>query len=99
MDLNFFYGVQRFIWDTHKAAENFRKHGITFESACPAILDPNVLLQDATVGNELRSAAIGFSETWALLFVVHLETVDDAIRIVSARIATSHERRAYENDR
>jgi hypothetical protein len=37
------------------------------------------------------------TENWALLFVVHILREGDAIRIISARHATTQERRAYEN--
>jgi len=54
-------------------------------------------LEEASVEDEARDAAVGFTENWLLLFVVHLIREDDAIRIVSARPATAHERRAYED--
>ena len=43
-------------------------------------------------------AAIGLTEEWSLLFVVHVERRDETIRIISARSATNEERRHYEND-
>jgi hypothetical protein len=46
----------------------------------------------------LREAAIGLTEDWSLLFVVHVERQEDAIRIISARPATPEERSHYEND-
>jgi hypothetical protein len=53
---------------------------------------------DATELGEVREAAIGLTEDWSLLFVVHVERREDAIRIISARPATPEERRQYEND-
>jgi len=39
---------------------------------------------------------IGMSGRMRVLLVVHVELDDDTIRLVSARRATSHERRRYE---
>jgi len=55
-------------------------------------------LQDASDEGEERDAAIGLTEDWTLLFVVHLLREDDVIRIVSARPATAQERRTYEDN-
>jgi uncharacterized protein len=55
-----------------------------------------VSIQDANQEGERREAAIGLTEDWTLLFVVHLIREDDVIRIVSARTATAQERRSYE---
>ena len=50
---------------------------------------------DATSGNEFRDAVIGFDSSARLLFVVHLVSEDDQIRIVSARRATRSEEKTY----
>jgi uncharacterized DUF497 family protein len=39
---------------------------------------------------------IGLSERRRILLSVYTEIDDDTIRIISARLATSHERRHYE---
>jgi uncharacterized DUF497 family protein len=49
------------------------------------------------VDEEVRDAAIGLTEDWTLLFVVHLMREGDTIRIISARPATAWERRSYED--
>lgn len=41
-----FQGIQ-FDWDNNKADANFQKHGVSFETACEAFLDPFV--QSVTV--------------------------------------------------
>jgi len=41
---------------------------------------------------------IGYSRRERLLYVVHAEVQVDAIRIISARKATKHEKARYEND-
>ena len=43
-----------------------------------------------------RGILIGQSEAARLLVTVFVEVVDDEIRIVSARRATAHERKRYE---
>ncbi|HJY82164.1 MAG TPA: BrnT family toxin [Candidatus Binatia bacterium] len=61
--------------------------------------DPFLFFTDASVPEEARDAAIGYTTTNQLLFVVHVEVTDEGIRIISARRATSPERRQYEEER
>ena len=98
MDIVFLYHEQRFVWDSEKATSNRSKHGIAFEKACEVFFDPFIKLEDASVETEGREAAIGLTEDWELLFVVHLLREEDAIRIISARAATTQERRKYEDE-
>lgn len=85
----------RFDWDPDKAATNARKHGVTFEEAATVFADPLALaVQDELHGE--RVVLLGLSERSRLLLIVHVEQEDDIIRLVSARRATSHERRRYE---
>ena len=97
MDVYFLYRGQRFVWDSEKASSNARKHGVTFEVACQVFFDPFVRMIDASPDEEGRDAAIGFAEDWSLLFVVHTWREEDTFRIVSARAATTQERRWYED--
>jgi uncharacterized protein len=84
-----------FTWDPRKAASNQRKHGVTFEEAASVFADPLALaIQDET--HEERTLLLGLSERMRVLLVVHVERDDDTIRLVSARHATAHERRRYE---
>jgi uncharacterized DUF497 family protein len=85
-----------FIWDSNKAATNLRKHGTLFEQAAEAFFDPFLKLVDASRHEEARDAIIGMDTRWNLLFVVHIELEDDAIRIITARKATQRERAYYE---
>jgi uncharacterized DUF497 family protein len=87
-----------FEWDGAKAATNLSKHGVTFEAACEAFFDPFVRLVEASSEDEARDALIGMTLQERLLFVVHIERGDEAYRIISARAATSAERRLYENE-
>jgi hypothetical protein len=89
---------QVFEWDAGKAASNLRKHDISFEQACEVFFDPFVRLVDASDSGEAREAAIGLTEDWSLLFIVHIVRDADTIRIVSARTATPAERSEYEDE-
>ena len=91
------YGL-RFAWDSEKAASNEGKHGVSFDQACETFFDQFVQYFDASVEDEIRTAAIGLDFLRRLLFVVHLEREPDCIRIVSARFATAGERRIYEDN-
>jgi uncharacterized DUF497 family protein len=97
MDICFLYHGQRFEWDSEKASSNAAKHGVRFETACQIFFDPFIHWEEATDNEEARDAAIGLSEDWALIFVVHLLRDGETIRIISARLATAQERRGYED--
>lgn len=88
-------------WDTAKAAENRRKHGIDFVDAIPAIEDPNRLeeLDIRFDYREERMRVIGMAAD-SVLFVMTTTRGADSCRIISARRATRHEQdRYYAGDR
>ena len=62
-----------FEWDDAKAAQNLAKHGISFEEAVTAVVEPNALFLADDSGSEQRLVAIGISEQTRVLFVVHVE--------------------------
>jgi uncharacterized protein len=92
----------QFVWDDDKALANKRKHGITFKLAATVFIDP---LREAFhdwnhVDFEERWVVIGVAENGLLLLVSCAVTgleEGDSVRIISARRATAHERRAYES--
>jgi uncharacterized DUF497 family protein len=89
--------TQRFEWDDAKAATNLRKHGVSFEEAASVFSDALAYTftdPDHSMGEE-RLLSFGFSQFGQLLAVVHAER-GQAIRIISARKATRHERGIYE---
>jgi uncharacterized DUF497 family protein len=88
----------RFTWDPRKAAANLRKHGVSFEEAATVFADPLALAVEDAVGPG-RALLIGLSDRRRLLLSVYTEVAEDTIRIISARRATSHERRHYEEGR
>lgn len=70
---------------------------IGFEQAATVFFDPLFRLVDAGRNDEARDAVIGFDTQGRLLFVVHIQIEESAIRIISARKATSHERQEHEH--
>lgn len=87
-----------FEWDADKAADNIRKHGLSFETATGVFFDPAVLIieDDREEYGELREVAYGMVEA-SVLVVVHTERDGGVIRLISARLATALERRRYAN--
>ena len=84
----------QFSWDPSKATSNAKKHGVRFTDAVAVFEDPLALyVQDELY--EDRAILIGQSKR-GLLYVVFADVSDEEIRIISARRATSHERRRYE---
>jgi uncharacterized protein len=85
----------RFTWDVAKASSNLKKHGVSFDEAASAFVDPLALVSEDVMHPE-RSALVGLSKKQRILVAVFVEHAEDSIRIISARRATSHERRRYE---
>ena len=89
--------TQRFEWDKSKAESNLRKHGIAFGEAATVFNDTLAYTfddPDHSIG-EVRLLTFGYSSAGRLLAVIHVER-DHAIRIISARKVTKHERGIYE---
>lgn len=83
-------------WDLAKAAANLKKHGISFEEAATALLDPQALAQeDASAEDESRWVLIGMGARARLLTVVYTLRRGDRIRLISARKATRKEASFY----
>jgi uncharacterized protein len=90
-----------FEWDERKNASNLRKHGVSFEVATAAFNDPmHVMRQDHEVHGELRWRTVGEVRGKYLLVVSHtlVDEGEEIVRIISAREATAHERREYEEE-
>jgi hypothetical protein len=93
--------VTRWVWDPPKAAENFRKHRVTFEFAASALTDPLVASRLDPFPFEERWQTIVRPVTDSDLLLVVFQTVgsrdgESTGRIVSARQEERKERRAYE---
>ena len=85
-------------WDPSKATSNLKKHRVPFEEAATAFGDPlSLTIADPDHSDdEERFVLLGQAFTGRLVVVVHTYR-HERIRIISARIATSNERRSYED--
>ena len=88
----------RFEWDPPKAAENERKHGVSFKEASTAFADPfaRITSDPDHSDEEDRFVLLGMSTASRMLVVCHCFREDDeVIRIISARKAVRNERKQY----
>ena len=81
-----------FEWNEHKRLRNLEKHGIDFQDAAEALLEPHLEVRSDRNG-EVRSLAI-CRATKRIIAVVYTAR-DDRCRIVSARPARRYERKEY----
>jgi hypothetical protein len=90
--------VLKFEWDPVKASTNRAKHGVSFEEAVSAFYDPlAATVTDPDTAGEYRFVTIGRSASGRLLVVVYADW-GHTLRIISARRANRHEKRAYEEE-
>lgn len=84
-----------FEWDDAKAAINLTRHGVDFQDAIQAFLDPFRLeLEDTRYDyGESRFRLLG--EVNQVLLAVIFAEREEVIRIISARVAEPNERRSY----
>ena len=90
-----------FTWDDKKNEENVQKHGVSFEQAQEVFYDPLHLskLDKRFSYFEERWITIGSTSQSEIVVAANLFFASDGeevIRIISARIATSRERKQYE---
>ena len=85
-----------FEWDESKNEINIRKHGIDFVDVKDMFNHPMLALVDnrESYGEE-RWIGVGWIQQ-LIGVVVYVERHEDIIRIISARKATKHEVRRYE---
>lgn len=92
-----------FEWDPAKNVTNQKKHKISFETAVYVFRDPLLLSrQDRFENGEYRWQVLGVINGETVLLVAHTAHFEDStevIHIISARKATSQERKAYEQNR
>jgi uncharacterized DUF497 family protein len=88
----------RFQWDSTKAESNRRKHGVAFEESLTVFCDPfaATFVDPEHSESERRLITVGFSIAGRLLVVCHTERGRSA-RIISARPATTRERKRHES--
>jgi uncharacterized DUF497 family protein len=86
-----------FNWDPAKEERNVLKHGVSFREASTVFGDPlaGTIPDPGHSEGETRYVTFGQTVEGRLIVVVHTD-VDDEVRIISAREATTQERRRYE---
>ena len=87
----------RFEADPAKAAQNLKKHKVSFEEAASLFGDSMAYTfpdPDHSVGEE-RWLTFGMSRMGRILAIIYTER-RGTIRLISARLATKHERSIYE---
>ena len=86
----------KFEWHKKKAAQNLRKHNVSFDEA-KTVFDDEMFISvvdEEHSDDEERYITIGMSFLARLLMVAHTDR-EKRIRIVSARKATKHEEDFY----
>lgn len=91
----------RFEWDQNKDFSNQKKHGISFDEAIEIFDDPlHVSILDEKYSYfEERWITVGTTKEVSIVVVVNLfydDGGEEVIRVISAREATSNERKKYE---
>ena len=89
-----------FEWDQKKAEENLSKHdGVSFEEGMTVFAHPlaKIFKDDEHSYDEQREIIIGHSARQRLV-LVSFTAAGDKVRIISAREATSTERKDYEEN-
>jgi hypothetical protein len=89
-------GLQ-FEWDRPKASANYRRHGLEFAEAVTAFADPlSLVIPDPDHSAvEERFVLMGHVVDGRLVVVAFTER-GQRLRVISARLASRRERRAYE---
>ena len=83
-------------WDPAKAKANFTKHGVRFSDAESVLFDPlSLTMEDESAEGERRFISIGLDAGGRVVVVVYMHRGDE-IRLISARLASHSESRAYE---
>jgi uncharacterized DUF497 family protein len=78
-------------FDPRKAAENLRKHGVSFSHAEQALRDPNaVTIEDPNAKGEVHLVTLGMDSLGRVVVVVHTPR-GESTRIISVRKASKAE--------
>jgi uncharacterized DUF497 family protein len=88
----------QFEWDARKAAANLKKHRVSFDEATTVFRDPLAVIFDDEdhSAKEQREIIVGHSLLYRLVLVCFKELGGGPVRIFSARLPTSKERKDYE---
>ena len=85
-------------WDPNKAKSNLKKHGVRFADAVSVFEDDDAITIEDEHESENRFITIGRDILLRILVVVYTFR-GRIIRIISARKATAHERKIYEEQK
>ena len=85
-----------FEFDPKKARLNLNKHGVSFADLEPVFYDDLALTREDEDALEQRFITVGLDAQLRLVSVCWTQRQEN-IRLISARLATSNERKAYEN--
>ena len=90
-----------FDWDARKAQSNWHKHGVSFQEAATAFLDPEGLDGEDLEHSEseprrLRLAKSGSGRVLLIAHTVRSHENEETTRIISARRASRKQRETYE---
>ena len=85
-----------FEFDSKKARLNLNKHGVSFADLEPVFYDDLALTREDEDALEQRFITVGLDAQLRLVTVCWTQRQEN-IRLISARLATSNERKAYEN--
>ncbi|HKC65520.1 MAG TPA: BrnT family toxin [Pyrinomonadaceae bacterium] len=88
-----------FEWNPEKAKSNLRKHRVSFDEAATAFNDILSFTFDDEAHSDVerRYVPLGMSHQGRILVVAHTMR-GEKVRIISARKATSRERKWYEEE-
>ena len=92
-----------FVWDSDKEEINFKKHGITFQTAARVFEDELRIEMPDPAHSDKEDRYITIGLVHKVLTVVYCNreneiTGDTDIRIISARLATRSEQMIYNNN-
>jgi uncharacterized protein len=88
-----------FEWDKTKAAQNLKKHGVSFDEAKTVFFDDFAIqFYDSDHSDqEDRFILLGLSSSSNVLVVCHcVRDTESVVRIISARKATKTEKKFYQ---
>lgn len=85
-----------FEFDPKKAAANLHKHGVAFAEVEPVFYDDLALTrEDDNTVSEARFVTVGVDSLGRIVAVCWTQRGEN-VRLISARIASPHERKSYE---
>jgi hypothetical protein len=84
----------KFTWDEHKRRSNLKRHKLNFADAVEVFQGPMRIFEDTRFDyGEQRWVGLGLLDN-VVVVIVHTE-VEDEIRVISMRKATTHEKELF----